>query len=83
MRGAGLHAVCLPNQAQGLYAACRNTDDRASTLIELREQEAPMPTLSNLRPAISSGYEASPRREGITANAMPRTVASSEFGFNF
>ncbi len=44
MRGAGLHAVCLLNQAQGLYAACRNTDDRAATLIELREQEAPMPT---------------------------------------
>lgn len=42
--GAGLHAVCLINQAQGLYAACRNTDDRAATLIELREQEAPMPT---------------------------------------
>lgn len=43
MRGAGLHVVCLLKQAQGLYAACRNTYDRAATLIELREQEAPLP----------------------------------------
>ena len=33
---------------QGLYAACRNADDHAATLIKRREQEAPMPTHDEL-----------------------------------
>ena len=42
MRGAGLHVVCLLNQApRGCTPHVVDTDDHPATLIEPGEQEAP------------------------------------------
>lgn len=82
MKGAGLHAVCLLNKAQGLCAACRNTDDRTATLIEQYEQEAPMPTKEPLEPAISSG---STRRTSVNGDSRkdgPITSLPSNSGLH-